>query len=202
MALTLNFQHINFFTRPNSEAVFLRLWQVFGMLILAVLLARWTWTLFKPQSATVNQPVAEINFSEAEKLFGEASARIAESAQQASDFKGLLVGAFSGKKGFAIFKLDDKHQKGVAVGEEIEKGVRLLTVAEDHAILLHDGVRQRVNLQNSVVASAASSVSELSAKTTPSATVSPPVAEEAVAEWQAAMSAPNNVPAPPQRNWH
>jgi hypothetical protein len=50
-------------------------------------------------------------------------------------------------------KLDDKRQVGVAEGEEVSPGTKLLAVHTDHVLLEHGGAQQRVNLENKYAAS-------------------------------------------------
>jgi hypothetical protein len=55
---------------------------------------------------------------------------------------------FTGSHAFAVFKIDDKTQHGVALGEDIINGTKLIEVGADFAVLQHNGLSQRVNLEN------------------------------------------------------
>jgi type II secretory pathway component PulC len=59
-----------------------------------------------------------------------------------------LVGVFTGKQAFAVFKIDEKTQRGVALGDDVIKGTKLAEVEADHVVLEHNGMRQQLNLEN------------------------------------------------------
>lgn len=125
-------------------------WRGLSALILGVLLAQWFWILFAPH-ATFTAAVPERAASlEAGRLFGVAQST--ESAAQGVALPNVqLLGVFAanaGKPGFAILKLDDKRQVGVAEGGEVASGTKLIAVHADHVLLEHAGVQQRVNLEN------------------------------------------------------
>lgn len=125
-------------------------WRGASALILGVLLAKWFWILLAPQTtftATLPERAAGV---EAGQLFGVTASNDV-TAQGVALPNVQLLGVFaasSGKKGFAILKLDDKSQTGVAEGEEVATGTRLIAVHADHVILERAGVQQRVNLEN------------------------------------------------------
>lgn len=134
-------------------AVFLRLplsWRGAGALVVGVLLARWTWVLLGPHTLTVFP--AKPEFVEASAaLFGlpsPASTPVSTGVGEVS--APHLVGVFSGKRGFAILRLDEKRQVGVVLGEEVHKGNKLVEVAADYVLLERNGTRQRVNLEGKV----------------------------------------------------
>lgn len=125
-------------------------WRGLSALILGVLLANWFWVLFAPH-ATFTAAVPERPAGlEAGRLFG-----VVQSSDPASQGIALpnvqLLGVFAasaGKTGFAVLKLDDKRQVGVAEGEEVASGTRLVEVHADYVLLEHAGVQQKVNLEN------------------------------------------------------
>ena len=124
-------------------------WRGLSALILGVLLAKWFWIFFAPLAIYSSASPERVAGLEAGQLFG-----VALSNQAATEAVALpnvqLLGVFaasSGKTGFAIFKLDNNRQKGVAEGEEISPGTRLIAVHADHALLERAGVQQRVNLE-------------------------------------------------------
>lgn len=61
-----------------------------------------------------------------------------------------LLGVFAAsnyRTGFAILKVDNV-QKGVAEGEELAPGTKLVSVRQDHVLIERGGVQQHVNLEN------------------------------------------------------
>lgn len=126
-------------------------WRGVSALILGVLLAKWFWILFAPQTSfTATQPQRAAGM-EAGQLFGVTTSNEATAAHGVALPNVQLLGVFAasaGKRGFAVLKLDDKSQTGVAEGEEVATGTRLVAVHADHVILERAGVRQRVNLEN------------------------------------------------------
>jgi type II secretory pathway component PulC len=128
-------------------------WRGLGALILGVLLAKWFWILFAPHATfTAAMPERSAGL-EAGSLFGV----VAESVQTAEGValpNVQLLGVFAastGKKGFAVLKFDNR-QKGVAEGEEVSAGTRLVAVHADYVLLERGGAQQRVNLENKNVA--------------------------------------------------
>lgn len=129
-------------------------WRGLSALILGVLLANWFWILFAPHAtftAAVPERAAGV---EAGRLFGVVQAT--EDTTQGVALPNVqLLGVFAanaGKPGFAVLKLDDKRQLGVAVGEEVAAGTRLVAVHADHVLLEHAGVQQKVILENKYAA--------------------------------------------------
>ncbi len=124
-------------------------WRGVGAVIVGILLARWSWVLFAPHTLFVlpAKPAAGENLSDA--LFGTGAQSGAAKANTDAALGSVhLVGVFTGKHAFAVLALDDKTQRGVAVGEEVVGGTKLVEVAVDHVVLEQDGIRQRVNLEN------------------------------------------------------
>jgi hypothetical protein len=160
------------------------LWYGLGALIVGLLLARWTWLLFAPHTLSTLPPKPETAGETAATLFGVAAASgVAETT--ASVMPNVrLVGVFTGKQAFAVLRLDEKKQLGVALGEEVSKGVKLVEVAADHVLLELNGVRQRVNLENKF----ADSKGIVVAPPSPTS-FAPPNAEQAMAEWNQARHA-------------
>lgn len=125
-------------------------WSGISALILGVLLAKWFWILFAPHAiftAVVPERSAGV---EAGRLFGVAVST--EATTQGIALANVqLLGVFAasrGKTGFAVLKLDDARQMGVAEGEEVTPGTRLAEVHADHVVLERAGIKQRINLDN------------------------------------------------------
>ncbi|TAJ77818.1 MAG: hypothetical protein EPO42_09145 [Gallionellaceae bacterium] len=166
----------------GASAVFSRLpfsGHAFGAVVIGALLAKWTWILFAPHTLEVLPPKPEIVAEASAALFGVAASGAAATTVGAVVSNVRLLGVFSGKQGFAVFKLDEKSQHGVALGEEVSPGNKLVEVADDHVLIEHNGARQRVNLENKFADSKGLVVE-------PSALSSTPNAERAVAEWNKA----------------
>lgn len=133
----------------NGTTIF---WRILGALLLGVLLARWSWTLFAPH-AEVTASVSEHGVAaEAARLFG-----VADSAVPAVEVLAWpnvrLLGVFAagaGKASFAVFDLDGK-QVGVALGENLVSGIKLAGVHADHVLLERAGVSQRVDIETGVM---------------------------------------------------
>lgn len=133
----------------GSKRIFI-MWRVLALLVMATMLAHWTWVLFAPRSGSV-LPAAEIasNF-EAERLFGSVAA---PGVPVQASLPGVrLVGVFSGNPGFAVLELDGKRQLGLATGGEIVAGTRLVEVDKDLVVIEHGGIRQQIRLESKAAA--------------------------------------------------
>lgn len=125
------------------------LWPGLGALLIGMLLARWTWIFFGPQPPSIFPPKSDLGGKESETFFGKAAASAVTSNSGESVLGNVhLMGVFSGKESFAVLKIDDKTQRGVALGEEVIKGTKLIEVDADHVILEHNGTRQQLYLES------------------------------------------------------
>lgn len=125
-------------------------WRSVGALILGVVLAKWFWIFLAPQS-TFTASVADPSMGHEEgRIFGVA--QTAEPANQGAALPNVqLLGVFtasSGKRGFAVMKIDTKNQIGVAEGEEAAPGTKLVEVHADYVILERSGMKHRVDMVN------------------------------------------------------
>ncbi|MDO8413981.1 MAG: type II secretion system protein N [Gallionellaceae bacterium] len=123
-------------------------WRGLGAVVLGIVLAQWTWILFAPHptivAATPHRGIAE----ETAHIFGQVISGASVATTMALP-NVQLVGVFAGsvgQPGFAILKLDDKRQIGVAVGEEVAPGTTLREVHPDFVLLERAGVQQQVNM--------------------------------------------------------
>jgi hypothetical protein len=125
-------------------------WHGAGALILGVLLAKWFWILFAPHATFTAMAPERAASLETGRLFGVVATT--DTGNQGVALPNVkLLGVFTAtanRKGFAILKLDDKRQLGVAEGEEVAAGTTLLSVQADYVQLEHAGVQQKVNLEN------------------------------------------------------
>ena len=123
-------------------------WRGLGALLMGILLARWVWIFFAPQAMAIAVVPEHGTALEAGRLFGHAASG-AGSAQGMALSNVQLVGVFAAspdQPGFAILKLDDKRQVGVAVGGIVVPGTKLFAAHPDYVLLESGGVQQRVNL--------------------------------------------------------
>ena len=125
-------------------------WRSVSALILGVVLAHWFWIFMAPQSTYTAATAEPSTSQEAGRLFG-----VIQTAGPASQSVALpnvqLIGVFtasSGKRGFAVMKIDTKNQIGVAEGDDAAPGTRLLKVHADHVILERSGMKHRVDMIN------------------------------------------------------
>ena len=125
-------------------------WRGLSALILGILLANWFWILFAPHTTFTSIMPERAASVEAGRLFGVTSSN--ETAIQGVALPNVqLLGVFAatgGKPSFAILKLDNNRQKGVAEGEEVSSGTKLIVVHADHVLLERAGVQQRVDLES------------------------------------------------------
>jgi len=119
-------------------------WRVLGVIIFALLLAKWTWVFIAPKDAALPTTAAWKKGNEVEHLFGDAPA---EDTAQASNLGNIqLVGVFAHPTaGFAVLSVDGK-QVGVGLGESVMTGTRLVDTKADYVMLERGGVRSRITL--------------------------------------------------------
>lgn len=126
-------------------------WYGLGALVLGALLAKWAWVLLAPRAAAIAVAPEHGAVAEAGRLFGVAVVVAPAAAAEAATWPNVrLVGVFAGsdgRSGFAVFKLDEKRQAGVAVGENVLPGVRLAEVHPGYVLLERGGAQRRVNLE-------------------------------------------------------
>lgn len=124
------------------------IWRMLAVLVIGALLAHWVWVVFAPRSASVLPAVLPVSGLPAEHLFGIAAASSVPGTTAQAALPNLrLLGVFAGSPGFAIFELDGKRQLGLATGQEIAQGVKLVEVAVEHVVIERGGVRQQVQLE-------------------------------------------------------
>ena len=156
-------------TESNTEAAagssYTLYWRILGALVLGIMIARWTWILFAPHSTTVAVVPEHGATMEAGRLFGVNSLAVpTPETAPASNFR--LIGVFApppGRPGFVILQLENKHQVGVATGENVIPGTKLLEIHPNYVLVEHAGVQQRVKLvEKTTAASAVAAAPEVS----------------------------------------
>lgn len=126
-----------------------------GALVLGALLAKWSWLLLAPHATSIAAAPRYAATVEAGQLFGVAVSGVVPAEGLALPNVHLtgVFAARTGQPGFAVLKLNDKQQVGVAVGENVTPDTKLLEVHSDYVFLERAGVRQRVNLEGKAAAS-------------------------------------------------
>lgn len=139
-------------------------WRVLGVVVCAVLLAKWTWVFITPKDAALPTTTAWKKTAGAERLFG-----IAPVVSTVSSVGNLqLVGVFAHRKaGFAVLLVDGK-QVGVGLGEWVQAGVRLVETQATYVTVERNGVRSRVELTASSPAATGITRVDATLKPTPS----------------------------------
>lgn len=134
-----------------------KLWPPLAAIVLGVVLARWVWVFLAPVSMAVLPPAEIAANEDAGKIFGSVASSVG--GVNMVVLPGVrLVGVFApignsaastkkNKNGFAVLQLDEKHQTGVALGDEVVAGVKLREIYADHVVLERDGITQLVMLE-------------------------------------------------------
>lgn len=124
-------------------------WGALTAALLGVMLARWTWLLLAPEGAAM-PPAAWEASDDAGRVFGKAAVPTAANTAALGNIK--LIGVFANRtKGFAIMQVDGK-QIGVAQGDDVKPGVRLVETHPDYVVLDQGGIGQRVDLAGAAAA--------------------------------------------------
>lgn len=129
---------------PSRLAGVVFSWQSLGIVIFAVMLARWIWIFAAPADMAMPATASWQKSEVSENLFGHASDVDVGAVASAGNIK--LIGVFAHKTaGFAVLQIDGK-QVGVGMGESVATGMRLVETHSDHVLLERGGMRQRVDL--------------------------------------------------------
>ncbi len=123
-------------------------WRVLAVLVIGAMLAKWAWLVFAPNSDSVLPRMAADSHAQAEHLFGIVVTAVATAQAAMPNVK--LVGVFA--PNFAILELDGKRQTGLAVGQDVMAGNKLVEVARDHVVIERGGVRQTIVLEGNASA--------------------------------------------------
>jgi general secretion pathway protein C len=122
---------------------------VAALVLLAFVLANWTWIWFGPRAAPRAEPVVEpvSRSTVAHTLFGRVQG--GQAAAAPSGLAIMLVGvvaAAGNKPSYAVVQVDAKTILAVRAGEEIAPGIRLDKVFADHVILQRAGASEDLAL--------------------------------------------------------
>lgn len=134
-------------TTAKSPSLFGALATAALVLVLAWLLAKWTWVFLTPPAVAPSAPAAAgVDLSAVARLFGGAAPEGLAVAASSSGIrlKGVVAPS-PADSGSAVFNLGGKDV-AVRLGGELRAGVTLVAVERDHAVISRSGVRERVDL--------------------------------------------------------
>jgi hypothetical protein len=119
-------------------------WPLWGGVLATFLVAWHSWVLFAPDEIAVPNGVQVSEASDTARLFGTAA-----DAAISSPINGIsVIGIFSRREsGFAVLQTP-QGQIGVAVGNELMPGVRLLETHANHVVLERAGSRHIIEMRN------------------------------------------------------
>ncbi len=126
------------------------------LILLAYLLAKWTWLFTQPRQAITPPSSETISLDSVTErivgahLFGLAGERKSAEAAQVSTLNLRLKGVFAFSRdtpAFAIVNTGGRNDEAFKVGDEIQPGVKLDAVHSTHIVLQRGGAIERVNLE-------------------------------------------------------
>ena len=139
---------------PQATSRFGALATLALVIVLAWLLARWTWVFLAPPTVATSVPAAtEVDLAAVARVFGGAApAGVPTQAGVAPGIrlKGVIAPA-PASTGSAVFNAGGKDI-AVALGGEVQPGVKLVAVEPDHAVISRGGVRSRIDLDTRMAA--------------------------------------------------
>ena len=113
-----------------------------ALVLLAAVLAYWTWAWFAPRAVPRMQDAVHASgrTMPAEALFGRGSAPAKLSPTGDTSFKLLgVVAPVGARAGYALLRLDSGETAVVRQGGDIAPGIRLKEVHADHVVLERRG---------------------------------------------------------------
>jgi general secretion pathway protein C len=116
-----------------------------ALILLGVVLAYWTWTVFAPRTEPRMWPAAEpaARVASAQGLFGGSPRGRTAAASAGSAIKLLgVVAATGGRPGYAVVQLEARSSLAVREGGDIAPGIRLVEVHPDRVVLDRNGARE------------------------------------------------------------
>lgn len=111
-----------------------------ALVLLAVVLAYWTWAWLAPPPAP-RAPAAVQSADRASAAGGLFGAATQAAGSGAIRLMGVVAAAGE-QRGQAVLRLDGKQSVAVLQGEEVAPGLRLAEVHVDHIVLERNGVRE------------------------------------------------------------
>ena len=116
-----------------------------AVMLLAAVLAYWTWALFAPRPRPLVTPTIESrgDLGSAQSLFGVLQRDQNDVAPTGIAIKLLgVVAATHKRRGYAVVQLDSREILAVREGGDVAPGIRLAEIHTDHVILLRNGARE------------------------------------------------------------
>jgi general secretion pathway protein C len=119
------------------------------VLVLAWVLAKWTWVFVAPPVSASAAPAGPgVDLAAVARLFGGAAP--SGTASPAASSSGLrlkgVIAPTPADIGSAVFNAGGRDV-AVALGGEVQPGVKLVAVEPDHAVVSRAGVRERIDLE-------------------------------------------------------
>jgi general secretion pathway protein C len=139
---------------PRSAGLFGSLVTAALVLLLAWLLAQWTWMFLAPTRVAETPPASGgTDLAAVARLFGGAAPSGPGAAPGQSSgirLKGVVAPS-PANIGSAVFNLGGKDV-AVNLGGELQPGITLAAVERDHAVISRAGVRERIDLDTRMAA--------------------------------------------------
>lgn len=129
-----------------------------ALLLLAVVLAYWTWHWIAPRAAAPAQHGVEASagVASAYALFGSTQRNRDVTAPTGMAIRLLGVAAAArGQRGYAVLQLESKEILSVREGGDIVPGVRLAEVYADHVVIERNAARETLSWETKQAAQAA-----------------------------------------------
>lgn len=121
-----------------------------AVLLLAMVLAHWTWQWLAPApvTAVVSAAPVSVRHESVHNLFGRSAQQTDAVASTGLAIRLLgIVAAVQGKNGYAVVQLDNSKIMAVREGENISPGILLSEVRNDHLVILRHGTRETLAWQ-------------------------------------------------------
>lgn len=127
-------------------------WRLLGVVVIAAMLAKWTWVFMAPKDTALPTTAAWKKTATADHLFGDVPATDESAASSLCNVQ--LIGVFAHPTaGFAVLSVEGK-QLGVGLGEWVMAGARLVETKADHVLIERAGIKSRLDLPVGTPASA------------------------------------------------
>jgi len=119
-------------------------WNTLAVIVIAALLARWTWIFIAPKDTALPTTAAWKKTSDSDHLFGDVPSTDASPSSSIGNVQ--LVGVFAHPTaGFAVLAVEGK-QVGVGLGELVMPGARLIETKAYYVMIERGGIKSRINL--------------------------------------------------------
>jgi general secretion pathway protein C len=121
------------------------------VLLLAWMLASWTWYFLAPREdgSSAVPTAAPADWNTARRLFGESPSMVSANAAGSIRLKGVYA-VDGDTPSVAVVNTGGKRDLAVRLGEEVEKGVSLVSVHPDYIEISRNGASERIELEKRV----------------------------------------------------